>query len=135
MNASLAAHTSDVTTVEKPSFSFDRCYVLSRTRDFDRVYKEGTRVRGKYMTLRVYTGCEATSFKCGFSVRKRDYPRAVDRNKVKRRLREIVRITRPQLLPALWLVIMAHKCIPKAQWADLVDDFHALCGKANCFAS
>jgi ribonuclease P protein component len=87
------------------------------------------------MSLRIYTGCEATSFKCGFSVRKRDYKRAVDRNKVKRRLREIVRIARPQLLPALWLVIMAHKGVATAKWADLRDEFYALCEKKHCFFS
>ena len=123
--------TVDDTTVVKPSFSFSRSFRLRLRSEFQAVYTQGKRSRGKIMTLIVYYPQEEQSFKAGLTVRKKFYKRAVDRNKIKRRLREIVRLNKYKLPDNLWLVIHAEPGILDASWQTILDEFNVLCQKAG----
>ena len=131
INISSANKTVDDTTVVKPSFSFSRSFRLRLRSEFQAVYTRGKRTRGKIMTLIVYYPQEENSFKAGLTVRKKFYKRAVDRNKIKRRLREIVRLNKYKLPENLWLVIHAEPGILDASWQMLENEFNELCRKAG----
>ena len=123
--------TVDNAAVAKPSFSFPRSLRLRLRSEFQAVYTRGKRTRGKIMTLIVYYPQEERSFKAGLTVRKKFYKRAVDRNKIKRRLREIVRLNKYKLPENLWLVIHAEPGILDASWQTILDEFNELCLKAG----
>jgi len=92
-------------TVTQPSFSFPKSCKLRLRADFQQVFSNGERFHGKILLLIVYHPAVGGGFKLGLIVRKKIYKRAVDRNKIKRRLREIVRLMRPDLAKDLWLII------------------------------
>lgn len=86
-------------------------YRLRRRQDFQRVYQQGKRHQGKYLTLRTWReypdapreNLPATRF--GISVSQKVSKKAVLRNLLKRRVKAAVR----QLLPQLnwgWLVVI-----------------------------
>jgi len=123
--------TVNDTTVVKPSFSFSRSLRLRLKSEFQAVYTQGKRTRGKIMTIIVYYPPESQEFKAGFTVRKKFYKRAVDRNKIKRRLREIVRLNKNRLLQNIWFVVHAERGILDVSWQTLTDEFNELCGRAG----
>ena len=123
--------TSEETTVKKPSFSFPKTCRLRLHREFQRVYAHGKRVRGAHISLMVYRAPAGGGFKLGLSVRKKVYKRAVDRNRVKRRLREMVRLRRNELADDAWLVIHAEAGVCKASWQALLNEFDELCLRAG----
>jgi len=123
--------TVNDTTVAKPSFSFSRSLRLRLRSEFQAVYTQGKRTRGKVMTLIVYYPLEKPEFKAGFTVRKKFYKRAVDRNKIKRRLREIVRLKKTELSQNIWFVVHAERGILDVSWQTLTDEFNGLCKKAG----
>jgi len=82
---------------------FPKSWRLLRHADFDRVYKKGRRYFATHMTVfylrregESLLAGESSSFRVGFTVRK-VLGGAVQRNRIKRRLREAVRLqeTRP----------------------------------------
>jgi ribonuclease P protein component len=56
---------------------------------------------------------------------------AVERNRVRRRLREIVRMARPGLLPSLWLVLVARRGAVEATFEALQREWLQLARKAS----
>ena len=71
---------------------------LSRSRDFDAVYRHGRSVSSRFLVLYWFPQEEAGSPRFGFSV-PRSVGGAVDRNKIKRQLREVWR-ARLERVPA-----------------------------------
>jgi ribonuclease P protein component len=61
---------------------------LSRSRDFDAVYRHGRSVSSRFLVLYWFPQEEAGSPRFGFSVPKA-VGRAVERNRIKRQLREV----------------------------------------------
>ena len=120
------------TTDTAPSFSFPRRLRLHRQRDFAALYRTGRRARGELITLIALVPPAADAgFKAGFSVRKKLYRRAVDRNRVKRRLRELVRLKRPELAESVWLVLQANAGVDTCPWKTLWNEFNTLCSSAG----
>ena len=90
---------------------------LRKGREFDRVYSEGTVIGGPLFVLRVCQS-EVSGSRWGFAVGKKLAPRAVVRNRVRRRLREAARLVsfpgghdyvvtaRPRLLDATFSEIV-----------------------------
>ena len=69
----------------------DRTRRLKKGDEFDTAYKEGIVVGGPFLVVRaVRNGLEVTRW--GFAVGKRIAPHAVERNRTKRRMREIARV-------------------------------------------
>jgi ribonuclease P protein component len=61
---------------------------LSRSRDFDTVYRHGRSVSSRFLVLYRFAQEEPAAPRFGFSV-PRSVGRAVDRNRIKRQLREV----------------------------------------------
>ncbi|HYX76380.1 MAG TPA: ribonuclease P protein component [Gaiellaceae bacterium] len=77
-----------------------RRHRLSRSRDFDAVYRRGRSVSTRFLTLYWFTREEDDGDpRLGLSVPKKAVAGAVARNRIKRRLRELWR-TRVEALPA-----------------------------------
>ncbi len=104
---------------------FPRSARLLRHADFERVYKQGKRHFAAHMTvfyLRRAEGVgEATGSRIGFTVG-RALGGAVDRNRMKRRLREAVRLQHPGINSAVDVVINPKKSLRTADFADLQNE-------------
>jgi ribonuclease P protein component len=111
---------------------FPRSLRLRRRRDFAHLFGVGTRCRGLFMTLVVCAPATAAGGQT-FAVvaRKKEYRHAVDRNRVKRRLREVLRLHRHQLRENIWLAIQARPGVLQASWSALCADFLTTCRRAG----
>src|SRR5215467_2905953 len=83
---------------------------LLRHADFERVYKQGRRHFSPNMTVFYLKRTESEGMRVGFTV-SRALGGAVDRNRVKRRLRESVRLTPPNRSPGVDVVINPKKSV------------------------
>jgi ribonuclease P protein component len=82
------------------------------------------------MVLSVLKTSPAT--KAGF-ITSRRVGGAVVRNRVRRRLREIVRIDRPRLKPGCWLVLIARQKAAGVEFEELQREWRALAARAGLF--
>jgi ribonuclease P protein component len=94
---------------------------LLRHADFERVYKQGRRHFSAHMTVFYLRRAEGEGLRVGFTVG-RALGGAVDRNRMKRRLRESVRLTRPAVGPGLDVVINPKKSLQTAEFSDLLTE-------------
>jgi ribonuclease P protein component len=102
---------------------------LSRSRDFDAVYRQGRSVSTRFLTLYWFARDEHVGEpRLGFAVPKA-VGNAVVRNRIKRQLREITRERLPGLGTANDYVLVVRKGLPEASetnghdWlADRVDE-------------
>ena len=100
--------------------TFPREARLVRRSEFDAVYRSGKRLSSSHFTVFVRSnGLGASRF--GFSIKK-TLGGAVVRNRIRRRVREIVRCHR-QEIPAGWdIVIHPKSSVGKAPFAALTED-------------
>jgi ribonuclease P protein component len=93
---------------------------LSRSQDFDRVYRSGRSVANRYLVLyyfrRFGPGDETTPSRIGFSVSKR-LGSAVQRNRLKRILREAFRLNEQRISSEYDFVLIAREPLD-----ELVDE-------------
>lgn len=81
---------------------------LKKKKDFERVFKQGRGLKQDFLSLKfAKNNLEATRF--GFVVGQKVSRKAVVRNKVKRRLREIARINLGNIKKGLDIVVVAGK--------------------------
>lgn len=101
---------------------FPRSARLLRHADFERVYKQGKRHFAAHMTVfylrRTEQSAEGNGIRIGFTVG-RALGGAVDRNRMKRRLREAVRLNHPGASAAVDVVINPKKSLLTADFAAL----------------
>ena len=91
---------------------------LSRSRDFDAVYRQGRSVSTRFLTLWWYKREEAIGEpRLGFAVPKA-VGNAVVRNRIKRQLREIVRAKLQTVPPTNDYVIVVRQGLPEAAEAN-----------------
>ena len=93
--------------------SLKREEIIRRKKDFDRLFTRGKRLRGKNLSILWFPASER---RVGFIVNKR-LGIAVERNRVKRILRETYRRNRPSISSDIELVIIAR------DQANLLDYF------------
>jgi ribonuclease P protein component len=87
---------------------------LSRSRDFDAVYRHGRSVSTRFLTLYWFQRDEQVgSPRLGFAV-----PKAVVRNRIKRQLREIVRARLEDAPPTNDYVLVVRRGLPEAADAN-----------------
>ena len=110
------------------SLTFPKSIRLQRSSDFLRVKSEGRAYSGRYLTLGVLKGCEAT--KTGLITSKR-VGKAVERNRVRRRLRELMRLTLPLWNSGVWVVAIARRSAVGARFDDLRREWMHLAGGAG----
>lgn len=94
---------------------------LSRASEFARLRREGTSFHGKLIVLSVLKAEPDTETRIGL-ITSRRVGGAVVRNRVRRRLREILRALRPEIRRGLHLVIVARAAAAKAEFAALRSD-------------
>lgn len=94
---------------------------LLRHADFERVYKQGRRHFAAHMTVFYLSRPEGEGLRVGFTVG-RVLGGAVDRNRMKRRLRECVRLCRPAVAPAVDVVINPKKSLRTADFSELIQE-------------
>ena len=108
-------------------WSFPREARLVRRGAFDAVYRAGKRLASSHFTVFVRSNELALS-RFGFSIKKA-LGGAVVRNRIRRRVREIVRCHR-QEIPAGWdIVIHPKSTVAKAPFAALVEELVRVLGK------
>ena len=123
MNAD-APNRSAVRPVDQPTArqgaTFPRAARLLKHADFERVYKQGRRHFSSHMTvfyLRQTEGSARTGFTVG-----RVLGGAVERNRIKRRMREAVRQHRAILKGAVDVVINPKKSVLKVEFPILLEE-------------
>lgn len=94
---------------------------LLRHADFERVYKQGRRHFSTHMTVFYLRRLDGEEMRVGFTVG-RALGGAVDRNRMKRRLRESVRLCRPSASPAVDVVINPKKSVRTAEFSVLLSE-------------
>src|SRR5882672_9938648 len=92
--------------------SFPRSVRLLRHADFERVYKQGRRHFAAHMTVFYLPRQKGEGLRIGFTVGKA-LGGAVERNRMKRRLREIVRLHWPGVSVPVDVVINPKKSVLK----------------------
>jgi len=93
---------------------------LLRHSDFDRVYKQGKRLFASHMTVFYLRQAEGGA-RIGFTVG-RVLGGAVQRNRIKRRLREAVRLRRAMLQSPVDVVINPKKSVLTVEFPVVVEE-------------
>jgi ribonuclease P protein component len=109
---------------ENGKLAFPRSGRLLRHADFERVYKLGRRHFSPSMTvfyLKRDEGCDANGVRVGFTV-SRALGGAVERNRMRRRLREAVRLTNPKPVLDADVVINPKKTVLTAEFGALLNE-------------
>lgn len=86
--------------------------------------------RGRTLAL-WYATLPDAGRKAGVIVSKRVFPRAVDRNRAKRLMREAFRLSRAHVAPEACLVMIARGGIGGRTCTDVIRDFESVCRHAG----
>ena len=114
--------------------SFPKRRRLTRASEFERVKRGGTRERGKLLIIGSLHVAEAGPFRAGV-VTPHQLGSAVVRNRIRRRLREIVRRHQNQMRNNLWIVLVAKSEAARASYAALEDEWLRLAKRASILAA
>jgi len=117
--------TSDVVR-----FRFPAVRRLKVSREFERVRKEGRAVRGGLLILSVLPVDGEKRFRVGL-ITSRRVGEAVARNRVRRRLREIVRRNQQALKGGIWFVVIARRSAAQTDSATLEVEWLHLAQRAG----
>ena len=114
-------------------FAFPKGHRLTRPAEFERIKKNGRVERGRLLVLSVVSVNDAKPFRAGF-VTSRALGRAVVRNRVRRRLREIVRRHQHEIIDRTWFVTVARLNAATASYQQLEAEWLRLAGRASILA-
>jgi ribonuclease P protein component len=109
---------------------FPKSARLSRPSDFARLRSEGVSVHGKFMVLSVLPLAGEAALRIGF-ITSRRVGGAVERNRARRRFRELVRADRPRIAVRGSLVLVARANAVRANFGQLRDEWRALARRAG----
>jgi ribonuclease P protein component len=112
------------------SFSFPKARRLTRASEYERVKRDGFTQRGKLLLLSVLPLEHLGPSRAGFITSRRLGGAAV-RNRVRRRLREIVRRHQYELRKDFWIVLVARKDAATAGYCALEHEWLRLAGRAS----
>ena len=112
------------------SFSFPKTRRLTHRSEYERVKRNGVTQRGKLLMLNAMSTENSGSWRAGFVTSAR-LGGAVIRNRVRRRLREIVRRHQHELRQGIWFVIIARHEAATATYGALEDEWLRLAGRAS----
>lgn len=102
---------------------------LTASPEFERVYKKGTAYRGKLFSVHAFPGGSGNA-RLGLSVSKK-VGNAVQRNSIKRRLREVFRSKVPDIEGEMDFVISARSAAADASYDELAEEFERALRKLN----
>ena len=112
--------------------SFPKTKRLTRAAEFERVRKEGRVTRGPLFSIAVSPAAGGIS-RAGF-ITSRKVGGAVTRNRVRRRLREIVRHHQNEIVDGTWIVTIASARAARATYAALEAEWLRLAARASILA-
>jgi ribonuclease P protein component len=112
------------------SFSFSKARRLPRTSEYERVKRDGVVRRGKLLILGATAVENSGVCRVGF-VTSRRLGSAVVRNRVRRRLREVVRQHQHDLRQDFWIVLIAKRDAASASYRTLEDEWLRLARRAS----
>jgi ribonuclease P protein component len=112
------------------SFSFPKARRLTHRSEYERVKRGGITQRGKLLILSVMPAENSGLWRAGFITSGR-LGGAVVRNRVRRRLREIVRRHQHELRQDIWFVIIARHEAAGVSYATLEDEWLRLARRAS----
>ena len=93
-------------------------YLLSKKKDFERIFKEGKYYRQDFAYFKIAkNNLEISRF--GFVVSLKISKKAVMRNKIRRRLSEIIRLRIQQIKPGLDIVILTQPEIAGKSYLEI----------------
>jgi ribonuclease P protein component len=104
-----------------PRLRFPKSARLSRSGEFARIKKTGTSFHGKLVVLSVLKAEPESETRVGL-ITSRRVGGAVDRNRVRRRLREIIRSVRPHFQRGWHIVLVARAAAANAEFAAMRAD-------------
>src|SRR5262245_4455590 len=111
------------------SFAFPRTRRLTHRLEYQRVKRDGITQRGKFLMLNVMPLEDSRPWRVGFVTSGR-LGGAVVRNRVRRRLREVVRCHQHELRRGFWCVIIARHDAATASYDALEDEWLRLARRA-----
>ncbi len=117
-------------TSDTVRFRFPAVRRLKLSREFERVRKEGRAVRGGLLMLSVLPVDGEKRFRVGL-ITSRRVGGAVARNRVRRRLREIVRRNQQALKGGIWFVVIARRSAAQTDSAALEAEWLRLAQRAG----
>jgi ribonuclease P protein component len=110
----------------RPDARADRPQRLKRRADFLAAATSGIKAPAKGLVLQVRARPDSNAIRFGFTVSKR-VGNAVERNRVRRRLREVVRLNAAGcLLPGHDYVLIGRRAALEVPFARLVEDFKSV---------
>src|SRR5437870_5230787 len=115
-------------------FTFPKSRRLVSPLDFERVRKNGRVQHGRLLMLNVLAIEGAAPFRAGF-VTSRAIGSAVARNRVRRRLREIVRKHQHAIRNGVWIVTIARAKAATATYPELEAEWLRLAKRASILAA
>lgn len=115
------------------TLSFPKSRRLREAWQFERVRKEGSVQRGRLLMLAALGGKQVDGLRAGF-VTSRRIGNAVVRNRVRRRLREIVRKHQHEIVDFGWVVTVARPGAAQASYGELEDEWLRLAKRASILA-
>ena len=113
--------------------SFPKAKRLTQPAEFTAVKFQGKANRGALLILGVRAVKEEKGFRAGFVTSKR-IGGAVVRNRIRRRLRDIVRKEQMRLRPGFWFVVVARPATTRASYQELKDEWLRLAERASILA-
>ena len=113
---------------------FPKSAHLCRASEFAKLKREGLSFHGKLIVLSVLKFGEETESRIGL-ITSRRVGGAVVRNRVRRRLREIVRAARPQLKAGVWLALIARQSAARATFQALRDEWTQLAQRSSILSA
>ena len=112
------------------SYSFPKTRRLTHRLEYERVKRNGITQRGKLLILNVMPMEDSGPWRAGFVTSGR-LGGAVIRNRVRRRLREIVRRHQNEVRQGIWFVIIARHEAATASYGALEDEWLRLARRAS----
>jgi ribonuclease P protein component len=112
------------------SFCFPKTRRLTHRSEYERVKQDGIAQRGKLLILNVMPAGDSGPWRAGFVTSGR-VGGAVVRNRVRRRLREIVRRHQHELQQGFWFVIIARREAATSSYGTLEDEWLRLSRRAS----
>ena len=115
-------------------FKFPKSRRLARSADFEEIKKNGRAERGRLLVLSTLAMNDSVPFRAGF-VTSRVLGFAVGRNRVRRRLREIVRKHQHEIVNGIWIVTIARPNAANATYPQLEAEWLRLARRASILAA
>jgi len=119
--------------MSRKELSFPKRKRLTLSSEFGRVKGQGTTERGRYLVVGSAKVKEERLFRAGF-ITPKHIGTAVVRNRIRRRLRDILRTHQTRLRAGLWLVVVARPYAANATYQELKDEWLRLAERASILA-